>query len=80
MITIGIWHELSFRYILWGVYHSVGIIIYEKYSALTKGKLPQNKVFLHFQKITGIILTLIFVVMSFPVTSFINNLIFKLLK
>jgi alginate O-acetyltransferase complex protein AlgI len=80
MITIGIWHELSLRYILWGLYHSVGIIVYEKYSRFVKGKIPDNKAFLMFQKITGIAFTLVFVVMSFPVTSIVNNLLMNLLK
>ena len=25
MVVIGLWHELSFRYVLWGLYHGLGI-------------------------------------------------------
>ncbi len=80
MITIGIWHELSFRYILWGLYHSLGIIIYEKYSSLKKGKLAQNKILMAVSKPAGVCLTLIFVILSIPIASIINNLIMNLLK
>ena len=80
MITIGIWHELSLRYILWGVYHSVGIIIFEKYSSLTKGKVPGNKILSMAQKTTGVAITMIFVILSFPVTSMVNNLLMSMIK
>ncbi|MCX6254893.1 MAG: hypothetical protein NTV31_10520 [Bacteroidia bacterium] len=80
MITIGIWHELSFRYILWGFYHSLGIIIFEKYSLIKTGKLAQNKIMMTASKITGAFSTLIFVILSFPVTSIINDFIMNLIK
>ena len=80
MITIGIWHELSFRYILWGLYHSLGIILYEKYSTLLTGKLAQNKIFLAVAKPAGVLLTIIFVILSIPVSGIINNLIINFLK
>ena len=79
MITIGIWHELSFRYILWGLYHSLGIIVFEKYSSLKTGKLAQNKIFMALSKPVGVCLTVIFVILSFPIATIINNLIMNLL-
>ena len=75
MITIGIWHELSIRYILWGLYHSVGIIIYEKWAAFVKDKLPQSRLFQRLYALAGILLTIIFVVSSFPVTTLIVKLL-----
>jgi D-alanyl-lipoteichoic acid acyltransferase DltB (MBOAT superfamily) len=80
MITIGIWHELSFRYILWGLYHSLGIIIYEKYSSLKRGKPVKNKILMVISKPVGIFLTIIFVILSIPIAGIINNLIMNLLK
>ena len=78
MITIGVWHELSIRYILWGLYHSVGIIIYQKWSLYINDKLPTSQLFQECYSIAGIITTIAFVVLSFPVTtivtSFINSL------
>lgn len=80
MLTIGIWHELSFRYILWGLYHSLGIIIFEKYSSMKTNKKPQNRMQMAVSNIAGVCLTLIFVILSFPIASTINNLIMNLIK
>lgn len=80
MITIGIWHELSFRYILWGIYHTIGILIFEKYSIWSKKIYPENKFFAFFRKIIGISITLAFVIMSFPITTVTINFINKIFK
>ncbi|MEO1067272.1 MAG: MBOAT family O-acyltransferase [Pseudomonadota bacterium] len=29
MVTIGLWHEISLRFLLWGAYHGLGIIIWQ---------------------------------------------------
>lgn len=80
MMTIGIWHELSLRYVLWGFYHALGIIFYERYSKFVKGKIPTNKAFVMVEKILGIVFTLAFVIMSFPITTIVNNFIMSLIK
>ena len=80
MIAIGIWHELSIRYILWGLYHSVGIIIFEKWSAFAKGRLPEKGIFNAIRVLIGILLTIIFVVSSFPVTTLIENFLYNLIS
>lgn len=80
MITIGIWHELSIRYILWGLYHSVGIIIFEKWSAFIKDKLPESRIFQKAYALFGILLTIIFVVSSFPVTTIAVRLLNSLIS
>jgi alginate O-acetyltransferase complex protein AlgI len=80
MITIGIWHELSLRYILWGVYHATGIIIYENFSIITKGIVLRSKGLLALRKTLGIVVTMIFVMASFPVTTLIYQFLTKLLR
>jgi len=80
MITIGVWHELSLRYILWGVYHSIGIFTWEILSKKYKGIGLKGKAGQTIQKIAGSVFTILFVVMSFPVTTLINNFIINLLK
>lgn len=80
MITIGVWHELSLRYIIWGIYHALGIIVFEKYSILTKGRSSGGKILAIVRKTAGIALTLIFVILSFPVTSMVNNYLIRLIK
>jgi D-alanyl-lipoteichoic acid acyltransferase DltB (MBOAT superfamily) len=29
MLVLGLWHEISLRYVLWGVYHGVGIALWQ---------------------------------------------------
>lgn len=80
MITIGIWHELSLRYILWGVYHAMGITAFEKYSRVTKGLFPRNRIFLTMGKVVSVAVTLAFVILSFPVTTLVNNFILNMFR
>lgn len=30
MIIIGLWHEISLRYLLWGAYHGLGLIVWQR--------------------------------------------------
>jgi len=34
MFVIGMWHEVSFRFFLWGLYHATGIFIWQRTQAL----------------------------------------------
>lgn len=42
MLVMGLWHEFSLRYILWGVYHGVGIMIWQQFQKV-KPHLPQTQ-------------------------------------
>lgn len=33
MIALGLWHELSLRYVVWGAYHGVGIAVWQLFQA-----------------------------------------------
>jgi alginate O-acetyltransferase complex protein AlgI len=37
LLFIGIWHEISLRYVAWGVYHGLGIIAYMQWRKLKQG-------------------------------------------
>lgn len=65
MLVLGIWHEISIRYVLWGVIHAVAINIWYRYD----GSLMQQKLseFPIFQKGLGIFITLNFVMLSFVI-------------
>jgi D-alanyl-lipoteichoic acid acyltransferase DltB (MBOAT superfamily) len=34
LIVIGLWHEISFRFIIWGLYHGFGLVIWQRFQAL----------------------------------------------
>jgi len=34
LIVIGLWHEISFRFIVWGLYHGFGLIVWQRFQAL----------------------------------------------
>jgi alginate O-acetyltransferase complex protein AlgI len=42
MLVMGLWHEFSLRYLLWGVYHGVGILIWQQFQKI-KPHLPQSQ-------------------------------------
>lgn len=31
MLVLGLWHELSWRYVLWGVYHGLGLVLWRQF-------------------------------------------------
>ncbi|WP_394200236.1 MBOAT family O-acyltransferase [Shewanella waksmanii] len=71
MVVIGLWHEFSLRYVLWGIYHATGLIVYQWYSRQAwRPRLPKS---------VAVILTLLFVVSSYPITLYINQQLMFLL-
>lgn len=59
MIVMGLWHECSIRFVIWGVYHGIGIIIWQQFQT-TKPKLPQitNPFALRVLRVLSTVLTL----------------------
>jgi len=37
MVIIGLWHEISLRFLIWGAYHGVGIMIWQRVSRYAAG-------------------------------------------
>lgn len=70
MLILGLWHELSWRYLVWGLYHGAGIMIWQRWHALTSSRfdaLPRGLQWLW--RISGWALTMAFVIASFAFTS-----------
>ena len=40
MIVIGLWHEISLRFLLWGLYHGVGIVCWQQFQNLRQTYQP----------------------------------------
>ena len=62
MLVMGLWHEFSLRYLVWGVYHGVGIMIWQQFQKI-KPHLPQtqNKYALAAWRIFSTVLTVHYV-------------------
>ncbi len=43
MLTIGLWHEFTLRYVLWGLYHGVGLAVHRVYAAAIAKRLPEPR-------------------------------------
>ena len=72
MVLIGLWHELSIRYVLWGVYHSLGIAVWHSFQPLKK-RLPvlDKSRWKYPVHVVSVFLTVNFVFASFTVTNFV---------
>jgi alginate O-acetyltransferase complex protein AlgI len=69
MLVLGFWHELSLRYICWGLYHGIGITLWHGFQDL-KGRmsLPSGGVAAKAGDAVGVFLTMNFVILSFAIT------------
>jgi D-alanyl-lipoteichoic acid acyltransferase DltB (MBOAT superfamily) len=68
MLILGIWHELSWRYIVWGLYHGVGIVGFQLWNR-NKARLPGWLVLPRpLAILLGTLITVNFVILSFAIT------------
>jgi alginate O-acetyltransferase complex protein AlgI len=69
MVILGIWHEFSLRYLLWGLYHGTGIVIWQYFQSI-KSYLPKmnHPLFKKIGDTIAYIITLNFVMLSFAIT------------
>ncbi|WP_306118251.1 MULTISPECIES: MBOAT family O-acyltransferase [unclassified Roseitalea] len=55
MIAIGLWHEISLRFVLWGAYHGIGLVVWQKSQGWTtrlERSLPETALpVLHIAKV-----------------------------
>ncbi len=74
MVVLGLWHEPSLRYILWGAYHGLGITLYRAFSARASNAIDTLPAPLKIiWQCAAILITLHFVLFSFPVTQSIEH-------
>jgi len=68
MVVIGLWHEMSFRFLLWGAWHGLGIIIWQQWQAVRAGSTmtlpPALRIPLH---VFSVLLTVNFVWFGFVI-------------
>ena len=73
MLILGLWHELSTRYVLWGIYHGLGIAAWQYFQHvkpqwLSPARGPMASVVHGF----SIFITFNFVVLSFQITKSVD--------
>lgn len=71
MLSIGLWHELTFRYLLWGSYHGMGLIIHSYWSQRRSQlleKCANNQIFQRLFWFGSVLFTLNFVMLGFSIT------------
>ena len=69
MICLGFWHELSWRYLLWGAYHGFGIAIYHIYRNFIGSKIALSNKWVHgLPTAISWFITFNFVILSFAIT------------
>ncbi len=69
MIVIGLWHELSLRFLAWGLYHGIGIVVQSAVTRWKPGALTGMPAPLAAAtRLFGVLLTFNFVICSFALT------------
>lgn len=68
MLVLGLWHELSLRYVVWGLYHGCGIVVWQGFQHV-KAALPEveNLWLLRSLKALSVLLTFHFVIFGFTI-------------
>lgn len=67
MILIGLWHGISWNYVLWGVWHAAGLFLHNRWSEWTRARAaswtatPVRKAFFN---VTGILVTFHYVALG----------------
>jgi alginate O-acetyltransferase complex protein AlgI len=76
MIVLGVWHEVSLHYVLWGLYHALGLTAWRRFDAVytpLAARLPRP-VLIGWAGFARI-LTVHFVMFSYPTANAIERLV-----
>lgn len=66
MLILGIWHELSLRYVLWGLFHGLGILVHRLWLRWSEGRVDSVPPWLI--RAAGIFVTFNFVIAGYSLT------------
>lgn len=69
MVFLGVWHELSLRYLFWGLWHGLGIALCHRWKQSNAGINLSNSRWKLLWNPIALLLTQHFVLMSFTLTS-----------
>lgn len=69
MLAIGVWHEFTSRYVVWALYHGIGIAVWQFFDKNKLFRFRDNqKILKAFATVVSVIITLNFVILSFCIT------------
>ena len=75
MVVLGLWHEASMHYLLWGFYHATGLTVWRRFSAATETFYERlSRVQKYGWDTASGVLTIHFVIFSYPVVEAIELL------
>lgn len=73
MLVLGLWHEASTHYLLWGLYHAAGLTVWRRFEAATQStQAALGSVLRSLWRAAATLLTLHFVMFSYPVVEAIE--------
>jgi D-alanyl-lipoteichoic acid acyltransferase DltB (MBOAT superfamily) len=76
MVALGLWHAVSLHYLLWGLYHAVGIAVWRSFHARSQPLYKRLPAPLRWAwTAAAVVLTLNFVILSFPATHAVEALL-----
>ena len=69
MLAIALWHEFSLRFLLWGIYHGIGLLIWRMYQQHITPRLPrmENSLWKKAAYATSVCCTFLFVMIGFTI-------------
>jgi alginate O-acetyltransferase complex protein AlgI len=69
LLVIALWHEISWRYLLWGLYHGAGIIVWQLFHRYRPASWQAVSGWQsHTSVVVSTLLTLNFVIVGFALT------------
>jgi len=68
MVVLGVWHELSPRYLAWGVYHGAGLAVWRAWSRRWPAPRGARGPAARLRRAGAVLLTFHFVLLSFAIT------------
>ena len=78
MVVLGLWHAVSFHYLIWGLYHATGLIVWRRFDKYTSPL--REKLSVPVQNLwhgAACVLTLHFVMFSYPVANALEHLVMR---
>ncbi|MBW2398357.1 MAG: MBOAT family protein [Deltaproteobacteria bacterium] len=64
MLVLGIWHDVSMRFVLWGLYHGVGIVVWQRFRSI-RPEIGDGVLSRITGRLLGTLITFQFVILSF---------------